>query len=235
MGKHLTDDQIERLRQYLSVYLSLPFVNDLAGEALEEILSLAVGGQYQGKRANRPEPDMVWKGLNYSIKTEKKQDKRIRAGDVLGATEDIITARVALDFDYSHLTDDELGAQVLKFYNTRVVDKYQWDRISILFRFQDNTEFIYIEEPAVHYDPEGYTWRPTGRGDVGKRNIAAYDSNGRQVFRWNSGTTLLYVVHHIPKDADLFTIEKRRISFGELAAAISKDPQLSKAFSFLSG
>lgn len=216
-GRYLSSEEIQRLQIYLTIYLSLPFGLNLPGEVAEQIIALARDGVYVGKRANRPEPDMVLRGLNYSIKTEKVTNMRVHAQDRLGTIEDIITARLPIG-DIGDGIPAQLGTIVLESFNRDVAAKYSWNKMAILLRFQHNSEFIYFEEEVVPYDPSGYRWEWTGRG---RGNIAAYDSEGKQRFRWNFGTTLLYVVHDIPTDSDVFTVEKKTLTIDFLAQAIA--------------
>ncbi len=203
--------------------MSLPFNADVSGEVAEAIIAEARGGKWQAKRSNRPEPDMVLKGKNYSMKTEKISGS---AKSRLGTREDIITARPDPSASFpkgttlSNISDDELGQAVLLHYNKEIVRKYEWDIISILLRNKDNTEFIYFEEPADEYDLDAYTWRPTKRAKGENRNIAGYDRKGRLCFKWNSRGKQFYVVHDIPKDADVFKISPRKLKVTDVLALL---------------
>ncbi len=215
-GRYLSRDEILLLQEYLTIYLSLPFIMDLNGEAAEQIIALARGATHLGKRANRPEPDIIFNGLNYSIKTEKMSGS-VPAVRRLGTKEDIITARLPIG-NISGMMPDEIGTMVLEAYNRDIIDKYQWHKIGILFRFMENTQFIYFDEEAVHYNPSDYRWDWVTRGsNTSDRNILAIrKSTNRQAFRWNFGTTLLYVYHDIPSDADVFSIRKQSLDIETL-------------------
>ncbi|HEX7315438.1 MAG TPA: hypothetical protein VF297_16060 [Pyrinomonadaceae bacterium] len=223
----LTESEVERLKEYLVGYVSLPFGSDIPGEIVERLIARARGAKYVGKRANRPEPDMILMKnnapVNYQIKTEKKSSSRVSALSDIGKSEDIITARIDVmaDFNLKKLpkNDDELGTLVLRSYVDNVVKKYNWHKLAILLRYKQNNEFLYFEEDAIPYDPADYVWEPTSVGERHKkRNIIAYekDANGQAVkkrkkFKWNAGTTLLYVFHDIPTNADYFEIKKKHI------------------------
>jgi hypothetical protein len=227
MGKYLNDTELRKLKIYMTIYLSLPFCEDLPGEAFEQMYAAARGGQWQGKRANRPEPDVVLNGKNYSIKTEKIQREHVSASDLLGKRLDIITARpdpsdlLPADQNIAALSDNELGRLVLRHYNERIVQRYRWDVIGILFRLKDNREFIYFEKPAQLYDINAYRWESTKRAKGDNRNIAGYDHQGIQWFRWTSRGKQLYVVHEIPQDAEVFAIQIQKISIEELQQILS--------------
>ncbi len=219
MGKFLSDIELRRLRELLGLYMGMPFTTDIPGETAEYILSKARKGKWQAKRANRPEPDMVLKGKNYSIKTEKLTGK---AKDRLGTKEDIITARPDPSAEFpagktlGDFSDDELGELVLQHYNREIVRRYHWDIIAILLRSHDNKAFIYFEEPAVEYRPAMYSWRPTQRAKGDNRNIAGYDQHSDLKFKWTSRGKQLYVVHDIPSDADYFTITPTKFDLKRL-------------------
>lgn len=230
----LTKTELDRLVLYLSIHLSMPFVEDLTGETFEQILAKARGAVWQGIRANRAIPDMVFNGRNYSIKTEKEPDSKKTAGDLLGTTEDLITARPdpsdQLDEGrkISDLGDQELGELVLTQYNEAIVRAHQWHVIAILLRLQNNREFIYFEEPAIEYPVNQYEWRSTQRARAGDRNIAGYDrATGRQKFRWTSRGKQFYVQHEIPRDSDVFAVDVRKIEVD--------DAQLLELFEKLDG
>lgn len=223
----LTNSEIENLKEYLIGYVSLPFGRDIPGEIVEELVARARGAVYEGKRANRPEPDMVLtvdgKKINYQIKTEKNSDNRVSAKDKIGKTEDIITARIDVqaDFKLKDLPNDpnEVGKLVLQSFVKNVIQKYKWQKLAILLRFKQNSEFLYFEEDVVNYNPDDYEWEPTTAGKrENKLNIIGYkkDKEGkldktRKKFKWNVGTTLLYVFHDIPENADYFEIRKKFI------------------------
>jgi len=218
MPKYLSNAEINRLTEYLTMYASLPFGHDLPGEIIEELIARARGAVYVGKRANRPEPDMVLNGLNYQIKTEKCPDNRVSALSQRGKIEDIITARVDVLSDYGELPEnpDTLGRLVLRSYNENVVGKYRWDRLAILLRYKQNNEFLYFEEDTLIYDEKAFRWTLTSAGQrEDKLNIIGYDQEGQKWFKWNVGTTLLYVFHRIPESADYFEIRKKHIKFEE--------------------
>ncbi len=232
MGKYLSDNELNKLKTYLTIYLSLPFCEDLPGEVFEQMYAAARGGQWQGKRANRPEPDVVLNGKNYSIKTEKIQSQRVAARDLIGKRLDIITARpdpsdlLSADKNITNLSDDELGQLVLRHYDERIVQAYQWNVIGILFRLKNNREFVYFEEPAQLYDVDAYVWKSTGRARGNNRNIAGYDRQGTQKFRWTSRGKQLYVVHEIPKDAEIFAIRVQKIDVEGLRQMLGDRIQL---------
>ncbi|MEM4217911.1 MAG: hypothetical protein QXZ09_07790 [Candidatus Methanomethylicaceae archaeon] len=222
MGRYLSDYELSKLKTYLTIYLTLPFCEDVPGEVFEQMYAAARGGQWQGKRANRPEPDVIVDGRRYSIKTEKIQDQSVSARDIIGKRLDIITARpdpsdlLPPDQDMNDLSDDELGRLVLCHYNERIIQAYQWDVIGILFRLKNNREFVYFEEPAQPYDVKAYSWKSTKRARGNNRNIAGYDHQGLQKFRWTSRGKQLYVVHEIPQDAEIFSIKVQKINVEEL-------------------
>lgn len=221
MPKYLSNAEINRLAEYLTMYASLPFGHDVPGEIVEELVARSRGATYVGKRANRPEPDMVLNGLNYQIKTEKCPDNRISALSRRDKIEDIITARVDVLSDYGKLPNDPeaLGRLVLCSYNENVVRKYRWDRLAILLRYKQNNEFLYFEEDALIYDENAFHWTLTSAGRrESKLNIIGYDWEGQKKFKWNVGTTLLYVFHRIPEDADYFEIRKKCIEFEDFRA-----------------
>ncbi len=232
MGKFLTEEEIRQLEVLLSLYLSLPFSEDLTGEVFENILAKARGGIWSGKRDNRPRPDIILGGKNYVVKTEKVTEQRIHPKDILGKRLDIITARIdpaerlKSGQELASLSDNELGKLILQHYNESRVKAYVWDVIAILFRFQNNTEFVYFEEPAIEYPPNDFTWKSTGRARRGNRNIAGYDKQGRQKFRWTSAGLQFYVVHDIPRDADLLTIKIERMTVEDLVNLLGKKPSL---------
>ena len=74
MGTYLTDDQIERIREALSIVYSLPYAADLVGTAWEQIFADIKGGIWTQKRDKRAQPDFyVQQGdqrINYAVKTE---------------------------------------------------------------------------------------------------------------------------------------------------------------------
>lgn len=231
LGSHLSDQEIEDLKRYLTTYLSLPFINDVAGEACEEMLALARHGVYQGSRSNRPYPDIVVGGVNYSVKTTKL---RANLRSMLGRRQTIITARLEPSVNKATLNDDELGAEILERYNQDRVIAYEWNKIAILLRAENNSEFLYFEENADLYDTNGYGWQDTGRAEAGQKNIAGFDSVGRK-FAWTSKGGQFYVDHHVPEDADVFYIDPRNVGIEELAQmlnanAVDRDEMLKKEY-----
>lgn len=99
-------------------------------------------------------------------------------------------------------------------YNENVVRKYQWDRLAILLRYKQNNEFLYFEQDTLVYEEDAFHWTLTSVGQrEGKLNIIGYDHEGQKRFKWNVGTTLLYVFHRIPENADYFDIRKKHIEF----------------------
>ena len=218
-GTYLAATELKRLGGYLAIHLSLPFVSDLSGEAAEILVARARGATRIEKRANRPEADYVLRGLNYSLKTERLT-RKTRMRDALGEREDLIYTRIPIG-DIAGRGPGKLGRAVITSYNINTVRKYSWSRISVLLRSSKNEEFLYFEEDAVEYDPADYKWDWVSRGArVSATNIAAVDrATRRQKFRWNAGTTLLYVVHDIPKDADIFRIRRRILGIEDLRKA----------------
>jgi hypothetical protein len=202
MGKYLTEKQIERAKEQLSILYAMPFANDLLGTAWEQILADVKGGTWTMQRDNRPKPDLVVKErrfgtknsveaedeieTNYSVKTEglRLTSTRKHAVDFLGHEEDIIVARPKID-DFFHegegiatLGADELGAMVLRYYNEQIVNKFKWHVITFLLRLdlgQGSREFIYWEErPPTIYFPKDYWWKDSGKATGSNRNINGY-------------------------------------------------------------
>ena len=227
LGHYLTDDQIARVGEELSLLYSLPYATDLIGTAWEQILTNAKGGIWTELRDNRARPDFfVQEGnrrINYSVKTEalRPTSENRRAEDFLGSYEDLIVARPKVDEllregeSVDGLSPDDLGAKVLEYFNEHIVRRYGWDIISILLRI-GSKEFIYWEErPPVIYEPREYWWRESGRATGGNRNINGYPRTvrpdatplPRAKFKWASGWKQFYVLYTIPVDSDIWRIE----------------------------
>ncbi len=241
MGRYLTNEQVARARDELSLLYSLPYSIDLVGTAWEQILAEIKGGSWTEKRDNRPRPDVTVtegdKSVNYSVKTERlRTTGRLQtAADFLGHSEDLIVARPKVDEllapgeKVESLSADQLGRKVLEYYNARIVRAYQWDVLSILLRVEDN-EFIYWEErPAPTYDPDGFWWRDSGRATGDNRNINGYPVAVRQAgalplprakFKWTSGGKQFYVLYAIPNDADTWKITRTDLSIEEVREAL---------------
>lgn len=242
MGKYLTEAQLRLIQEELSLLYSLPYAIDLVGTAWEQVLARAKGGVWTGKRDNRARPDVTTgegeEEVRYSVKTEalRVTRDRGRAADFLGLEEDLIVARPKVDEllgdprALSNMPPDDLGAQVLRFYNERIVQHYKWDVLSILLRV-GSTEFIYWEErPAPLYDPAAYWWRDSGRAAGGDRNINGYplgvarDTDPaalpRARFKWTSGGKQFYVLYDIPRDADIFAVSPLQLTREEIRQAL---------------
>ena len=202
MGKYLTDKQIERAKEQLSILYAMPFANDLLGTAWEQILADVKGGRWTMQRDNRPKPDLVVRErrietnyalegqgeieTNYSVKTEglRFTSTRKRATDFLGHEEDIIVARPKIDDFFNEgegittLSANELGTMVLRYYDEQIVKKYKWHVITFLLRLdlgKESREFIYWEErPPAIYNPDDYWWRDSGKATGSNRNINGY-------------------------------------------------------------
>jgi hypothetical protein len=197
MGKYLTDKQIARAKEQLSILYAMPFANDLMGTAWEQILADIKGGRWTMQRDNRPKPDLVVRerGIeknyalegeietNYSVKTEglRLTSTRKCASDFLGHKEDIIVARPKIDDFFNEgegiatMSANELGRMVLTYYNEQI---YKWHVIAFLLRLdlgQESREFLYWEErPPVLYNPDDYWWRDSGKATGSNRNINGY-------------------------------------------------------------
>lgn len=240
MGNYLTDSQIERIREELSLVYSLPYSKDLVGTAWEQILADVKGGVWCGLRDNRPRPDFTvthgGQTTNYSVKTEglRPGGGREHAVDFLGYHEDLIVARPKVDELLSEgqsiesLSPDQLGSRVLKYYNEQIVTRYEWHVIAILLRIGEK-EFIYWEErPPVLYNPTDYWWRDSGRATGDNRNINGYPKDispdnhplPRAKFKWTSGGKQFYVLYEIPRDADVWTIESLKVTLNDIRAAL---------------
>ncbi len=249
MGNYLTDAQIAKAREELSLLYSLPFAVDLAGTAWEQILAAAKGGTWSQKRDNRPRPDVTAPdgrggSLQISVKTERLRTDRHKkhAADFLGGVEDLIVARPKVDElllageTLASLTPDQLGAKVLEYYNTEIVRRYGWDAISILFRIEDR-EFIYWEEsPVPLYSAADYWWRESGRATGSNRNINGYpnsvarntDPLPRATFKWTSGGKQFYVLYTIPLNADTWVISPTQLSADDVRDALRDKLQAKK-------
>jgi hypothetical protein len=248
MGKYLTDDQITKARQELTILFALPFAKDLFGTAWEQILADVKGGVWTGKRDNRPNPDFyVLKDatpLNYSVKCEglKASGVRPNAQSFLGYKMDFIIARPKVDEllpegqTLATPSATELGGLVLRYYNEQIVTRYQWHVLSFMVPVSTG-EFIYWEEaPPKVYDPAQYWWQDTGKATGSNRNIAAYplavSKDGplpASSFRWTSGGKQFYAVYEIPKDADVFAVDKVQLTREELWSAIESKLKEKKA------
>ena len=239
MGNHLTDPQIQIVREELSLLYSLPYAVDLAGDVWEQVLAHAKGGKWTGKRDNRARPDVTLgdgeDAVRYSVKTEalKATRERARAVDFLGLDEDLIIARPKVDElltdpqEMATLSPSALGSLVLRFYNERIVQRHKWDVLSILLRV-GSTEFIYWEVlPVPVYDPVEYWWQESGRATGTNRNINGYPLSvatggtlPRAKFKWTSGGKQFYVLYEIPITADVFSITKMDLTRDEVKAAL---------------
>ena len=97
MGKYLSAGEIEQVKELLGLLYSLPYGVDMTGPVWEQIFARIKGGQWSGKRDNRPEPDVIVEGIRYSCKTEKLDhavtNERRAAKNFLGYHEDLIVAR----------------------------------------------------------------------------------------------------------------------------------------------
>lgn len=223
MANYLTEEELERAQRLLQLFYSLPFGVGLVGPVWEQILARIKGGEWTGKRDNRPNPDIVIGGKNISVKTEginKLTRTRRRAVDFLGHHEDLIIARPPVDqflaaAELHSLSANELGTLVLNAYNN-IVTQYRWDTISILLRLDkvETKEFIYWEEPPVLYDPTDYEWIDSSKSSGRSRNINTVPSPAK--FKWNSRGSQFYIDYTIPRDADIITVECRSISVEEL-------------------
>jgi hypothetical protein len=249
VGRYLTDDQITKARQELTILFALPFAKDLFGTAWEQILADIKGGVWTGKRDNRPNPDFYVlrdnDRLNYSVKCEGLRATGVRpnAKAFLGSKMDFIIARPKVDEllqdrqSLANLTPTKLGTLVLRYYNEQIVAKYQWNVLSFMVPVSTG-EFIYWEEsPPKAHDPTQYWWQDTGRATGSNRNIAAYPTSVSQdanplpasIFRWTSGGKQFYAVYQIPQDADIFAVDKVQLSREELWAAIESKLKEKKA------
>jgi hypothetical protein len=246
MGTYLTQQQIDVLRDELSLHYALPWAADLAGTSWEQMLAEAKGGEWSGGRGNRPDPDVIAPEgghlVRFSVKTEGVECTRARncAEQFLGYHEDFIMARPKVDEllvegeSFNSLAADDLGRRVLTCFNERVVDAYRWDAVAFMLRVQPNdpsvSEFIYWEErPAPRYDPDGYWWIDTGRATGTNRNIAAFPLDVERsetmpmvhsTFRWTSGGKQLYAVHEIPRDADIIEVPVVTLTKAEAREAL---------------
>ena len=249
MGNYLTDEQIAKAKQELTILFALPFSSDLFGTAWEQILASIKGGVWTGKRDNRPNPDLcvVTDGqpINYSVKCEgiKSNGVRKTAADFLGHRMDFIIARPKVDEllakgqTIASLSATELGTLVLRYYNEHIVRKYEWHVLSFMVPVSTG-EFIYWEErPPALYDPAHYWWKDTGKATGSNRNIMGYpltvspDASPvpASTFRWTSGGKQFYAVHDIPKDADVFAVEKVQLTTKELWSLIEAKLKQKKA------
>ena len=256
MGNYLTDEQIERAKEQLSVLYAMPYANDLLGTAWEQILADIKGGKWTMQRDNRPKPDLVVRerGIetnysveaeggvetNYSVKTEglRVTSTRKHAADFLGHQEDIIVARPKVDDLFGEKESvatmgvNELGTMVLKYYNEQIVSKYKWHVIAFLLRLdlgQESREFIYWEErPPAIYNPDDYWWQDSGKATGSNRNINGYPRSvspetkrlPRAKFKWTSGGKQFYVLYEIPRNADIWAIDRTDLTLDEVQEAL---------------
>lgn len=227
----MTEDQIRKARNELTLVYSIPYAEDLAGTAWEQILTDIKGGTRVPMRDNRPRPDFttIENGapVKYSVKTEKLAANTVRpnANAFLGYYEDFIVARPKVDDLLSpnetivNLGADQLGGRVLEYYNDRLVRGFQWDVLSYLLRVipteGNSREFIYWEDrPPTIYTLSDYWWQESGRATGGNRNIIGFPvSIPRDTaplppakFKWTSGGKQFYVVSTIPMDADVWSV-----------------------------
>lgn len=246
MGRYLSDEQIQRIQQELSLVYSLPYASDLIGTVWEQVLADVKGGIRQDIRDNRPRPDFVVQHgeerTNYSVKTEglRIAAARAQATAFLGHAEDFIVARpkvdelLGADETISNLTVDQLGALVLQYYNERIVERFNWHVISFLLRLRHPSgtrEFIYWEEsPPKRYGPADYWWQESGKARGGDRNVNGYPNSvprdlwplPRATFKWTSGGKQLYILYQIPTDADVWEVTPAPLSLEEVRDALRR-------------
>jgi hypothetical protein len=246
MGTYLTDSQIERAREELSLVYALPYASDLIGTAWEQILTDIKGGVRVDIRDNRPRPDFVvhheGSQTNYSVKTEglRLASNRSAASDFLGFYEDFIVARPKVDELFEgdesveSLDVNDLGARVLQYYSERIVRQFRWDVISFLLRLRHpdgSREFIYWEEsPPAIYQASEYWWQDSGRARGRDRNINGYPRTidpasrplPRATFKWTSGGKQFYVLYQIPPNADIWRIDPVSLSLDEVREALRR-------------
>ncbi len=175
--------------------------------------------------------------INYSVKCEGIRATRQRpsAQDFLGGSMDFIVARPKVDEllpsseTIARIDATTLGSLVLQYYNDHIVKKYEWHVLSFMVPVSTG-EFIYWEQsPPAKYDPRDYWWTDTGKATGSNRNIAGYptsvpaqDQLPASTFRWTSGGKQFYAVCEIPRDADVFSVERVALSADELWSAIEK-------------
>jgi hypothetical protein len=247
LGTYLTDEQIEKAREELSLLYAMPYASDLVGTAWEQILADIKGGIWTGMRDNRARPDFYVPGeqgihINYSVKIEglRCSSGRSCATHFLGYHEDFIVARPKVDTllledqTIGNLSADELGAKVLSYYNDQIVRRYQWHVISFLLRLDQrpkSCEFIYWEEkPPAFYSPDDYWWQDSGRATGSNRNINGYPNSvsrtasrlPRAKFKWTSGGKQFYVLYDIPENADVWGIDFVDLTLDEVRNALRK-------------
>lgn len=254
VSTYLTEAQILQAQKELTTLYALPFANDLFGTAWEQILANVKGGEWTGKRDNRPNPDLFVrngnKQVNYSVKCEALKANGVRptAKDFLGHKMDFIIARPKVDEllqqgqSINSLSATDLGSLVLRYYNEQIVKKYEWHVLSFMVPVSTG-EFIYWEQkPPKVYNPAQHWWKDTGKATGSNRNIMGYPTTVNQkqtklpasTFRWTSGGKQFYVVYEIPKDADVFSVERVQLTRDDLWSAIKaklKEKKLAQGVS----
>jgi hypothetical protein len=242
MGTYLTDNQIEKARKELTLLFAMPFAKDLFGTAWEQILADAKGGIWTGKRDNRPNPDFYVESpggkTNYSVKCEALKTTRVRpnAKAFLGHKMDFIVARPKTDGlltagqTIAGITPTDLGSLVLQYYNENIVAKNNWHVLSFMVPVSSGELIYWEEKPPKIYKASDYWWKDTGNATGSNRNIAGYLNSvspktipmPASSFRWTSGGKQFYAVYDIPKDADIFEVERVELTREELWAAVEE-------------
>jgi len=251
VGTYLTDEQIRRAQEELSLLYSLPYATDLIGTAWEQILADIKGGTWTEMRDNRPRPDVTAKeggrDVNYSVKTEglRVSADRPNARAFLGHYEDLIVARPKVDEllgrgeTIDALDANQLGAKVLAYYNEQIVAKYQWHVLSILLRVEARGFIYWEEKPPAVYRPGDYWWQDSGRATGSNRNINGYPRAvaattrplPRAKFKWTSGGKQFYVLYPIPRDADVWEISPTELTLQEVREALREKIRAKKRIS----
>ena len=183
----LHDDELERLKQAIKAYLSIPFSGDVRGPTWEAIFHYVKG---------IPIPDVVNDGetknlfdatqgqVGWSLKT-----LLLKTNDLTSVKEfELVIQRADILKKYSLTINEQeqvLGEALIDHWNNNFDRSAEAkgvteSRIAFLLKNQSRTQFLYFEQSYPKLDPRAFTWRWT---DEQKLGLQGYE-NGQLRLRW---------------------------------------------------
>lgn len=176
---------------------------DITGDDFGGIFAAAISGRHRGKPLGIA--DVEWNGCAWSVKTvqHKKPFEQTRVRLISGRNSPPYSAAIKDPFADIQAT----GRAVLEIWNARVdeaLHSHDDLRILVIIRNMDTLEFTMFEHEASRFIPAEYRW------DLNKaQNFEAFDEKKEHRFTWQSHGSQFTIIHHVPRTAYQFRINKR--------------------------
>lgn len=218
-----TQEQIDKLKQFINIHLSLPMKYELAGSNFETLFALMIGGKRETRKLLF---DVIKDTTGWSLKTLQTNGNKF---EIVLKRCNVINKDLAWQTSDAQIIGDAIIDNVNEFYSKSVLKQDVADkRLCILLASKDAKTYRIFQQKLAVYEKDDIEWRFSKQDKNGNekpeiKSLMGYHED-KLVYRWYRSGTQLFGVYDVPIDIQSFSLDVRDISFESLVGIFTTSP-----------